>query len=319
MEFSLLKSQGSGNDFFLIDIRNYDGTVNNVMKKQLAIFLCDRESEFGADGILYVDNSLIADAKMVIFNADGSEAEMCGNGIRIVARYVAEKAGKPNVVIENTTGIKYPLNLVDGFYPGLTAYELSFPKADFRASSVPILISGAQLVNELIPQLSATIKFTALALPNPHIAGFVDEINEADLMVLGFEANNLRNLLPNGVNVNLGKVISSNSIYVATYERGVGITYSCGTGMFSTAVSAVVNGLVNKGEWITLFNKGGYTRCWVNDDLSGRMIGDATYIYEAGIDFDFDRNNLFNAVKGSVFANENEAYNRLLVQINHSC
>jgi diaminopimelate epimerase len=318
MEFSLLKSQGSGNDFFLVDIRSYDGAVNDAMKKQLAIFLCDRKSEFGADGILYVDNSAIADAKMVIINADGSEAEMCGNGIRIVARYVAEKAGKPNVVIENTTGIKYPLNMVDDFYAGLTAYELSFPKADFRASSVPINIDGGQLIDQLIPELSETIKFTALALPNPHIAGFVDEIIEEDLKAIGLKANNLQSVLPNGVNVNLGKVISSNSIYVATYERGVGITYSCGTGMFSTTVSAVVNGLINKDKWITLFNKGGYTKCLVNEDLSGRMIGDATYVYEAGIDFDFDGNDLLNAVKGNIFESENEAYKKLLVHVNEA-
>lgn len=316
MEFSLLKSQGSGNDFFLVDIRSYDDAVNDAMKKQLAIFLCDRKSEFGADGILYVEKSAIADAKMVIINADGSEAEMCGNGIRIVARYVAEKAGKPNVVIENTTGIKYPLNLVDDFYAGLTAYELSFPKADFRASSVPININGEQLINELIPDLSAYIKFTALAMPNPHIVGFVDEINEEDLKAIGLKANNLQSVLPNGVNVNLGKVISGNSIYVATYERGVGITYSCGTGMFSTTVSAVVNGLVNKGEWITLFNKGGYTKCLVNEDLSGRMIGDATYIYEADIDFHFDGNDLLNPVKGKIFESENEAYQNLLARVN---
>src|ERR1700761_576724 len=100
MKFSLLKSQGSGNDFFLVDIRNYNGAITGEMKKQLAIFLCDRNSDFGADGILYVDNSEAGDAKMVIFNADGSEAEMCGNGIRIVARYVAEQEGKPGVEIE---------------------------------------------------------------------------------------------------------------------------------------------------------------------------------------------------------------------------
>jgi len=316
MEFSLLKSQGSGNDFFLIDIRSYDGTVTNAMKKQLAIFLCDRNSDFGADGILYVDNSLIADAKMVIFNADGSEAEMCGNGIRIVARYVAEKAGKPNVVIENTTGIKYKLNLVDDFYSGLTAYELSFPKADFTPSAVPINISGDKLINELIPELSDSIKFTALALPNPHIAGFVDEINEGDLKVIGQKANSLHSVLPNGVNVNLGKIISRNSIYVATYERGVGITYSCGTGMFATTVSAVLNGFVNKGEWITLFNKGGYTKCLVNNDLSGKMIGNASYIYEADIDFDFDSNGLFTAVKGKTYLEEADAYHNLLAEVN---
>jgi diaminopimelate epimerase len=316
MEFSLLKSQGSGNDFFLVDIRTYDGTVTDAMKKQLAIFLCDRNSDFGADGILYVDNSLIADGKMVIFNADGSEAEMCGNGIRIVARYVAERLGKPNVVIENTTGIKYPLSLVEDFYSGLTAYKLTFPKADLRPSSVPINIKGEQLINELIPELSSDIKFTALAMPNPHIVGFVDDIDEDGLKVIGKKANNLRSVLPHGVNVNLGKVISETSIYVATYERGVGITYSCGTGMFSTTVSATLNDLVTKGEWITLFNKGGYTKCLVNADLSGRMIGNASYIYEAAIDFDFDNNLLLGAVKGKTYVQEADAYHNLLAHVN---
>jgi diaminopimelate epimerase len=316
MKFSLLKSQGSGNDFFLIDIRSYNGAINNAMKKQLAVFLCDRNSDFGADGILYVDNSLNGDGKMVIFNADGSEAEMCGNGIRIVARYVAEQLDKPHVVIENTTGIPYPLNLVGDFYPDIMAYELTFPKADFTPSSVPINIKGAKLINELIPELSADIKFTALALPNPHIAGFVDEIYEDKLKAIGEKANSLHSILPNGVNVNLGKIISGNSIYVATYERGVGITYSCGTGMFATTVSAVINGLVNKGEWITLFNKGGYTKCLVNNDLSGRMIGNASYIYEADIDFDFENNKLHTAVNGKKYVEEVNAYSNLLLHVN---
>jgi diaminopimelate epimerase len=316
MRFSLLKSQGSGNDFFLIDIRKYDGAINNAMKKQLALFLCDRNSDFGADGILYVDNSLVADGKMVIFNADGSEAEMCGNGIRIVARYVAEQLEKTEVVIENTTGIKYPLNLVDDFYAEITAYELNFPQADFTPSSLPLIINSPKLVNELIPQLSTEIKFTALAMPNPHLVGFVDDINEDELKALGYKANNLRSVLPNGVNVNLGKAISSNSIYVATYERGVGITYSCGTGMFSTTVSAVVNGLADSGEWITLFNKGGYTKCLVNDDLSGRMIGNASYIYEADIDFDFENNKLDTTVNGKKYADEIDAYSNLLSYVN---
>jgi diaminopimelate epimerase len=316
MRFSLLKSQGSGNDFFLVDIRGYNGAVNNAMKKQLALFLCDRNSEFGADGILYVDNSPVADGKMVIFNADGSEAEMCGNGIRIVARYVAEQLGKSEVVIENTTGIRYPLNLVSDFYPGTTAYELSFPTANFTPSAVPINIIGDKLVNELIPELSTEIKFTALALPNPHVAGFVDEINEGELKTIGKKANNLHSVFPNGVNVNLGKLISDNSIYVATYERGVGITYSCGTGMFATAVSAVVNGLVKKSDWITLFNKGGYTKCLVNDDLSGRMIGNASYIYEADIDFDFVNNKLDTTVNGKQYADEIDAYSNLLSHVN---
>ena len=308
MRFSLLKSQGSGNDFFLIDI-------THAMKKQLALFLCDRNSDFGADGILYVDNS-DADGKMVIFNADGSEAEMCGNGIRIVARYVAEQLEKPDVVIENTTGIKYPLNFVGDFYEDITAYELTFPKADFTPAAVPINIQGPKLINELIPELSTEIKFTALALPNPHIAGFVDEINEDKLKAIGEKANNLHKVLPNGVNVNLGKIISDTSIYVATYERGVGITYSCGTGMFATTVSAVINGLVKKGEWITLFNKGGYTKCMVNDDFSGRMIGNASYIYEADIDFDFENNKLNNAVNGKKYEEEIDAYSNLLLHVN---
>jgi diaminopimelate epimerase len=315
MRFSLLKSQGSGNDFFLIDIRHYNGAVTDAMKKQLAIALCYRNTAFGADGILYVDNST-TDGKMVIFNADGSEAEMCGNGIRIVARYVAELLEKPAVVIENKTGIKYPLNLVEDFYPELTAYELSFPKADFNSGGFLVQNNSTELISGLIPELSSTIKFTAISLPNPHIVAFVDDINEDELRAIGQKANSSPQILPHGVNVNFGKIISDNSIYVATYERGVGITYSCGTGMFATTLSAVNAGHVKKGEWITLFNKGGYTKCMVNNDLSGRMIGNASYIYEADIDFDFDKNAIITSVSGKEYDNEADAYEKLLTHVN---
>jgi diaminopimelate epimerase len=316
MQFSLLKSQGSGNDFFLIDIRHYNGAVSDVMKKQLAIHLCDRNSDFGADGILYVDNSTVGDGKMVIFNADGSEAEMCGNGIRIVARYVSELLEKPQVIIENKTGIPYPLNLVEDFYPGLTAFELTFPKANFDSGNFLIQNNSTELINGLIPELSSTIKFTALSLPNPHIVAFVDDIVEEDLRTLGQKANSSPQILPHGVNVNFGKIISDNSIYVATYERGVGLTYSCGTGMFATTLSAVNAGHVKQGEWITLFNKGGYTKCLVNDDLSGRMIGNASYIYATDIEFDFENNNIISSVNNGDYSHETGAYKKLLAYVN---
>lgn len=316
MQFSLLKSQGSGNDFFLIDIRHYNGAVTNAMKKQLAIHLCNRNSDFGADGILYVDNSQAGDGKMVIFNADGSEAEMCGNGIRIVARYVSEQVSKPEVIIENTTGIPYRLNLVEDFYPEITAFELTFPKANFNSGSFLNKKDGNELINGLIPELSSTINFTAIALPNPHIVAFVDDIVEDELRELGQKANSSPQILPHGVNVNFGKIISNDSIYVATYERGVGITYSCGTGMFATTISAVKAGHVKVGEWVTLFNKGGYTKCLVNDDLSGRMIGNASYIYATDIDFDFENNNIISATPGEKYNYENGAYERLLAHVN---
>jgi len=316
MQFSLIKTQGSGNDFFLIDIRHFNGAITNAMKKQLAIYLCNRDSDFGADGILYVDNSPIGDGKMVIFNADGSEAEMCGNGIRIVARYVSEDVNKPNVVIENTTGIPYPLNLVEDFYSGLTAFELSFPQANFNSGNFLTQSNGStELIQGLIPELSSTIKFTALSLPNPHIVAFVDEIVEEELRTLGQKANSLPQILPHGVNVNFGKIISNNSIYVATYERGVGLTYSCGTGMFATTLSAVNAGHVKMGEWITLFNKGGYTKCMVNNNLSGRMIGNASYIYSADINFDFENNTIISVTRGDGFELETDAYNSLLTHV----
>jgi len=316
MQFSLIKTQGSGNDFFLTDIRHYNGAVTDDMKKQLAIFLCNRDSDFGADGVLYVDNSSAGDGKMVIFNADGSEAEMCGNGIRIVARYVSEQLDKPQVIIENTTGIPYPLNLVEDFYPELTAFELSFPQANFESGNFLIQNNNTELIDGLIPELSSTIKFTALSLPNPHIVAFVDEIVEEDLRVLGQKANASPQILPHGVNVNFGKIISNNSIYVATYERGVGLTYSCGTGMFATTLSAVNAGHVKKGAWITLFNKGGYTKCLVNDDLSGRMIGNASYIYTADIDFNFENNTIISSVNGADYDQETGAYEKLLSHVN---
>lgn len=314
MKFRILKSQGSGNDFFLIDIRGYNGTINRKMKISMAVTLCDRQTEYGADGILFVENSPVADGKMIIFNADGSEAEMCGNGIRIVARYIAEDLGKTEVTIENTTGIIYHLHNVSDFFDGVDAYQLEFPQANFKAELVPIKVNSDELKNGLIPSLSDTLKFTAISLPNPHIVAYVDHIDENALKVLGLRANSSPDILPNGVNVNLGKVLDKSTVYVATYERGVGITYSCGTGMFATAITAVNNGYAGFGEWITLFNKGGYTKCMINQDFSGKMIGNASYIYDAEIDFDFDTAGV-TRISGGDYDGEVNAYGKLLAYI----
>ena len=314
MKLQLLKSQGSGNDFFLIDIRPFETELTSEMKKDLAIFLCNRDSAYGADGILFVENSVAGDAKMIIYNADGSEAKMCGNGIRIVGRYIAEDTNKSSVGIENVTGEIFQLEAKSDFYEGLVAFELKFPQANFDAKMIPLHTDTETLINTVIPALDLDIRFTGLSLPNPHLVSFVDNIEESQLVTVGTVANDSKEILPSGTNINFGKVIDEDTIYVATFERGVGITFSCGTGMFATAVSAVKNGLAEPNKWITLLNKGGYTKCFINDDFSGKMIGNASYLYESDIDFDFKNLEIITHQSGKTYSEEIEAYDKLVAE-----
>jgi len=316
MKLQLLKSQGSGNDFFLIDIRPFETELTSEMKRDLAIFLCNRDSAFGADGILFVESSVAGDAKMIIYNADGSEAKMCGNGIRIVGRYIAEDTNKPSVGIENVTGEIFQLEAKNDFYEGLVAFELKFPQANFDAKMIPLHADTATVIDAVIPALDPQLRFTGLSLPNPHLVSFVDHMEESQLIAVGTLANTSKAVLPNGTNINFGKVIDTDTIYVATFERGVGITFSCGTGMFATAVSAVKNGLVAADKWVTLLNKGGYTKCFINSDFSGKMIGNASYLYDANIDFDFKNLEIVTHESGKTYTEEIEAYDKLVEEAN---
>ncbi len=312
MKLEIIKSHGSGNDFILIDIRNKESLFTDSVKSRMTIELCKRKGSIGADGILFIENSKIADCKMRIFNSDGSEAQMCGNGIRIVARFISEYKNSNSVTIENITGLSYLVEKKEDFFKNIIAYQVSFPTISFKTSDLPIVCKNEYLINEKISDISNKYYFTAISMPNPHLITNTNNIDIEELKELGIKINLSRGIIPNGANLSFVKSIDDDNIYVVTYERGVGITNSCGTAMCASIISAVKNNYLSSNKEIRVINKGGYVLICVNKDYSCRLIGNATYVFSATIDFDIDGLENIEFFKGNAFVNEIMDYGELI-------
>ncbi len=305
-----LKTHGSENDFVLIDLTKNSVSFTDDMRCNLAIAVCDRNSIIGADGVLYIEQSQKGNAQMRIFNSDGSEAEMCGNGLRIVGRYVSEKENSDKVTVENVTGIVYPIEKKKDFFENVSAVTIQFPKADFNAALVLRNESG-NFFNRNIPALDASYIFSVVSMPNPHIVSIVEHLDVDTLTEIGTKSNNDKETFVNGANVSFVQIKSREEIFVGTFERGVGLTNACGTAMFASVVVATQNGLLAQGEWIKVRNAGGFILIKLNEDYSGYMTGNATYVYSAHLTFDFAQPNDFAVDNYEDFILEVKAYEGL--------
>ncbi|MBL7774605.1 MAG: diaminopimelate epimerase [Saprospiraceae bacterium] len=291
MQFNIVKCHGSGNDFVLIDERRLPAPLTPAQRSTLAVHLCDRRSIIGADSFLFVQHSAVGDGKMLYFNADGSEAKMSGNGLRCVARYLSDDLGKDQLVLEALGGV-YDVQRVQDFFEGVEAFSISIGTIDFAVGSLPLRVDTPSLVDGALPFLSDTLRFTALSVPNPQLVARVGAPDEAELIRIGSRCNDQRDFFPEGVNVNFLLPIDAQRCFVQTYERGCGITDSCGTGMFASGVVAVRLGLSPENEWITVLNNGGFVKVRVHPQpdgsYRGELLGNATLEFTARLDFDFD-------------------------------
>lgn len=285
MEFEFIKVHGSGNDFLLVDELSGDGLFTEEERANTARLLCDRDNGPGADGILFILKSSRADAVMRVFNADGSEASMCGNGLRCAARHVCEKLGKDSAVIETMKADlfvqKYPENS-----EGVTTYNVEISPVLFNLADLPLNLPQETLQNGKISELSEELLFTAVAVPNPHLITLVGESElQGDLQKeLSEKVNRPNDLFPDGVNVSFVKPLEKGHIYVRTFERGVGFTNACGTAMSASSLVTCLNGLNEIDAPITVYNDGGIVQCIVRS-VDGRykieLIGNATFLYSA--------------------------------------
>ncbi|MCR5833091.1 MAG: diaminopimelate epimerase [Selenomonadaceae bacterium] len=237
------KWQGCGNDFILID--RGSGAVDDSETIKL---LCDRHFGIGGDGVIYVLSSGEAAVRMRIFNADGTEAEMCGNGIRCFAKYLLtgdKFFSDDDLTVETGAGIltvsmKYGLVTVDMGEPILTAADI--PVTGFGTNKViaePITVDGV------------TYKMTCVSMGNPHCVIFVDDIDAIDLENIGRKFENNK-IFPNKINTEFVQVVGENRLRMRVWERGSGITLACGTGACATAVAANLNGLADKQSTVIL-------------------------------------------------------------------
>jgi len=229
------KVHGLGNDFILLDGRTSRLDYNAVAPK-----LCHRQTGIGADGLLIVLNSDTADIRMRIVNSDGSEAEMCGNGIRCFAKYVYEHGivDKPEFGVETLAGVMRPkLVLEDGAVAGVT---VDMGEPFLECAEIPVLGEGRCIGRELTVQ-DETLRFTSLLLGVPHTVLFVDDPTDPKWMGMGWDIEHA-SVFPKRTNVNFVRVLDDHTVELRTFERGCGPTLACGTGACSTAVAGALNG-----------------------------------------------------------------------------
>ena len=215
---------------------------------------------------------------MRMFNPDGSEAEMCGNGIRCVARLAEEYVGSRKFDMFSGGNI-YHITREEDIYPAIPTYGVDLG-VRLASSDFGFAKGAEKFVSECIEPLDATLRWTAINVGNPHIVAEVDEIDYDHLTHLGKRVLELREEFPKGINVSLVKVLGKNRIFVATYERGAGITASCGTAMTSSATAMALNGRCDYEALIDVENRGGAVRCICHkeDALHTQLIGNASYI-----------------------------------------
>ncbi|WP_026563785.1 diaminopimelate epimerase [Bacillus sp. UNC41MFS5] len=301
MEVQLIKGHGSGNDFLIIDEMSNGYAFSERERAQLAKLLCNRQSKLGADGILFVMNSKNADGRMRVFNSDGSEASMCGNGLRLVARYVCEHLGQNKAVIE-TMKANLKVSKQNDLLPDIHTYQVEISPVLFELSALPLNLNKPTLFNEKIEELSADLRFTALAVPNPHLIAIVEAAQlEGDIQKqLSEKVNGPNDLFPDGVNVSFVKHLQPGSIYVRTFERGVGFTNACGTAMSASTLVTCLQEINELENVVNVYNNGGKVQCVAHESegkYSIDLIGNATYLYSATVNVDLENHSFTVSAK----------------------
>ncbi|MEE9474803.1 MAG: diaminopimelate epimerase [Candidatus Hydrothermarchaeaceae archaeon] len=246
------KYHGAGNDFVLID--NRGGEIPEERKPDLARQLCNRRFGIGGDGLILVESSSKADVKMRIFNPDGSEPQMCGNGIRCIAKHIYDSGTKKDEIsIETLAGIKD----VRVSREGETTYvRVNMGKPLFERKDIPATGEG-RLLEERLELNGEEVEICAVNTGVPHAVIFVDDIKKADVTNIGRAVRN-NALFPQGTNVNFLEIAGDNLFKIRTYERGVeGETLACGTGITASGVIGVIAREADPGEPIKIVARGG--------------------------------------------------------------
>ena len=280
MKIRFTKMHGISNDY--VYISTFDQELTDL--EALAIRLSDRRTGVGGDGIILVCPSEVADAKMRIFNADGSEGKMCGNGIRCVGKYVYDKglvpADKTVITVETLSGIKtLDLNVRDG---KVVSARVDMEAAILDPAKIPVTYHGNKMVNAPLIVNGRQWDVTSVSMGNPHCVTFVDDVDALDLEKIGpgFEKHPA---FPDRVNTEFVKVIDDHTLQMRVWERGSGETWACGTGACATAVAACLNGYCRKGEDITVRLRGGDLVINYTDETVV-MTGPAATVFEGEIE-----------------------------------
>lgn len=273
--------QGIGNDYIY-----FDCTKEMIDEpEKLAVRLSDRHFGVGGDGIILICPSDKADFKMRMFNADGSEGKMCGNGSRCVAKFVHDKGltDKTTVTLETLGGIKtLIMHLDDKGLVDLVTVDMGEPI--LCADKVPVISDSKEVIGKPVIIGKKEQKITAVSMGNPHCVIFLDEdVSKLDLEKIGPDYEN-DPMFPERVNTEFVNVIDRKTLKMRVWERGSGETLACGTGACAVAVAAVKNGISARGEDITVKLLGGDLIINYKEDGNVLMTGPAAFVFDGETD-----------------------------------
>ncbi len=276
MKRKFIKMEGAGNDYIYFDCLREP----LASPEALAVRLSDRHKGIGGDGIVLICPSGIADAKMRMFNADGSEGKMCGNAIRCVGKYLYESgaARREALSIETLSGVKklklYPEN---GIVPRV---RVDMGAAVFDAEKVPVLLPARQIIDYPVQIAGETHRITCVSMGNPHCVVF-ENPDSLDLSQIGplFES---APLFPERINTEFVQKIGERTLKMRVWERGSGETLACGTGACAAAAAAVAQGIFPRGEDIEVRLRGGTLTINVGDTVF--MTGEAKIVFTGEVE-----------------------------------
>jgi diaminopimelate epimerase len=279
LEFS--KYQGCGNDFVIIDVP-FSQQISPEYRGKLARFICDRHFGIGADDVLYLEPSSVADAGMKIFEAQGTEADMCGNGIRCAGAYLGAKLNKTPIRIATNDGVKVIENQGETYRVGLGPLRSKMRDvAQYFNASFP---GNEPLIDKKIvfPNLGK-LTVSIVNSSEPHCVIFLDDVEKEDIDKYGKNICENKDLFPYGINVDLVQITEENKLKIRTYERGVfAETLACGTGAAASAGVAHVTGKI-KARFVEVVFSGGTIQIEIGED-NLYLIGPAVHVFNGHIE-----------------------------------
>lgn len=270
---------GIGNDYIYVNC--FEEKVDNPEK--VSIYVSDRRKGIGSDGLVMIMPSDKADFRMRIFNADGSEAMMCGNATRCIGKYVYDKGltDKTEITLETNSGIKYLTLFPEN---GKVEFvEVDMGKAILTPKDIPVNSDKESFISEPVEVDGKEYKITCVSMGNPHAIVYMDDIKDLELEKIGPSFENHK-LFPDRINTEFIEVIDSHTLNMRVWERGSGETFACGTGACASVVASVLNGYCNHDEEVTVHLRGGDLKITWNSDGTVIMKGPAALICDGDID-----------------------------------
>ena len=285
------KMHGIGNDYIYVNC--FEEKVDEPEK--VSVVLSDVRKGIGSDGLVLIMPSDIADFRMRIFNADGSEAIMCGNATRCIGKYVYDKGltDKTDITLETNSGIKYLTLFTEN--GKVSAVTVDMGKAVLVPRDIPVNSTLDRFIAQPMNIDGRDWEVTCVSMGNPHAVVFTDGIDSLDLEKTGPQFEN-HELFPNRINTEFIEVIDAHTPKMRVWERGSGETHACGTGACASAVAAVLNGFCPRDEEILIHLKGGDLRITYKSDETVIMRGPAEFICDGTVEDDYINKSKENVV-----------------------